>query len=237
MHKILIVDDEPLLRNAIGSLEDWASMGYDLSLQAGNGQMALDILAKQKVSLVLCDIMMPEMDGLSFLERFNALKYTQPVIMLSAYNDFESVRKAFKLGAKDYLIKSNLDSRTLLQLFSSILSPLESPAGYCMAISNAIEFIKRHYCEDISLKTVSQFSELSESYFSKLFSKEVGISYVDYLLHIRVENAERLLRTTNMKIYQVAEHVGFNSVEHFCRMFKRINGKTPNSFKNEKTIG
>lgn len=233
MHKILIVDDEPLLRYAIRSLQEWPALGYDLSLEAENGRAALDLLAKNKVSLVLCDIMMPEMDGLSFLNHFNALKYTMPVVVLSAYNDFESVRMAFKLGAKDYIVKSNLESRTLLQLFDSILRSEMPEIKYSMTISNAIDFINRHYSEDISLKTISEYSGLSESYFSKLFSKEVGVSYVEYLLRVRVENAENLLKTTNMKVYQVAEYVGFNSVEHFCRMFKRINGNTPNGFKNE----
>lgn len=233
MHKIMIVDDEPLLRYAICSLEDWIALGYDLSLQADNGRTALDLLAKNEVSLILCDIMMPEMDGLAFLEYFRDLKYTQPVVMLSAYNDYESVRQAFKLGARDYIVKSNLESRTLIELFESILNPKEEAHKYSLTITRAIEFIKRHYNEEISLKSISEYSELSESYFSKLFSKEVGISYVDFLLRVRVENAEKLLKTTNMKVYQIAEFVGFHSVEHFCRMFKRINGKTPNGYKND----
>ncbi len=97
-------------------------------------------------------------------------------------------------------------------------------------IHKALKFIKENYKEQLTLRMISEYVGLSETYFSKLFTKKVGTSFIDYLTHIRIENAKKLLGSTKLKIYEVSERVGFLNVEHFSRVFKKTTGQSPNSY-------
>ncbi len=127
MRTILIVDDETLVRLAIRSLADWASYGYDLRLEAGNGLQAMDILAREPVDLVVTDLKMPGMDGFGLMKAMGDAGFTIPVVVLSAYNDYESVRRAFKLGARDYIVKTEMRIESILGTFADALADAPEP--------------------------------------------------------------------------------------------------------------
>ncbi|WP_442603007.1 response regulator [Paenibacillus sp. KN14-4R] len=99
------------------------------------------------------------------------------------------------------------------------------------AVNRAQQFIRANYCEDLTLKMVSDFVELSESHFSHMFSKETGGTFTDFLTKTRVERAKELIATTNMKVYEIAEKVGYTNTEHFSRVFKKVTGFSPAHFK------
>lgn len=100
------------------------------------------------------------------------------------------------------------------------------------SIARAIEFIKQNYQEDISLKLISEYVGLSETYFSKVFAKKMGESFINYLTRVRIEKAKDYIKNTNMKIYEISEKVGYTNVEHFSRVFKRFTGQSPNRFNS-----
>ncbi len=246
MYNILLVDDESLIRHAIRSLENWEEWGFHFAYEASNGKNALKILEHSNVDLVLTDIKMPVMDGIEFLENAKKTNCEIPFIMLSAYNDFETVRKAFKLGAQDYIVKTKMDGASLISIFCSVLGEIPKAVAKKQhegdnqvplsdnqrrAIKMAIDYIHLNYMNPISLSVISEHCQLSIGYFCNFFSKEMGISFVEYLSNIRIKYAEELLKTTSMKVYQVAETVGFNSTEHFCRVFKKTTGKSPRIYK------
>ncbi|MCR8643062.1 response regulator [Paenibacillus sp. N1-5-1-14] len=104
------------------------------------------------------------------------------------------------------------------------------------AVNRAQQFIRTNYCEDLTLKMVSDFVELSESHFSHLFSKETGGTFTDFLTKTRVERAKELIATTNMKVYEIAEKVGYTNTEHFSRVFKKVTGYSPAHFKHQESI-
>lgn len=121
MLNVLVVDDEPFVRVAMASLRSWADHGYDFCYEASNGQQALDVLAAHPdVDIVLLDLSMPVMDGIQFLKALPSLLESAPeprpapsVIVLSAHDDFPMVRKAFHLGVREYLLKTEVDDQTL----------------------------------------------------------------------------------------------------------------------------
>jgi YesN/AraC family two-component response regulator len=80
---------------------------------------------------------------------------------------------------------------------------------------------------------VSKFVELSESHFSTTFTKEVGETFTDYLTKLRLEKAKELITTTNMKLYEVCERVGYTNAEHFSRIFKKTVGCSPKDYKRD----
>lgn len=86
---------------------------------------------------------------------------------------------------------------------------------------------------ELSLKSVADYVGLNEKYFTTKFSQKTGSTFRDYLTKLRVEKAKDLLKTTDLKVYEICERIGYNNVEHFNRMFKRLTGSSPGSYRKE----
>ena len=100
-------------------------------------------------------------------------------------------------------------------------------------VTRAKEYILEHQTDDISLGQVAKAVNTSTFYFCKLFRKATGINYTDYLARIRIEKAKNLLLNPNLRISEIAFEVGFQSLTHFNRVFKRVVGLAPTSYRNQ----
>lgn len=120
MLKVLLVDDEMLVRLGIKSCINFEKLGLKLIGEASNGHEALEIVEKQLPDIVLLDIRMPVMDGLQFMNIINQRKISTSIVILSCYNDFEYVKEALKLGAKDYILKLSFKPEDLNELLFKI---------------------------------------------------------------------------------------------------------------------
>lgn len=100
--KILIIDDEENMRHSLSLV--LGQEGFNVAT-AENGAIALDLLSKQNFDVILCDIQMPEMDGVTFLKEFYKNKLKSTIIMMSAYGNIDTAIKAMKIGAYDYISK------------------------------------------------------------------------------------------------------------------------------------
>jgi AraC-like DNA-binding protein len=103
---------------------------------------------------------------------------------------------------------------------------------------NIMEKAKRYIAENYSdchltLASTAAHVGLSEKYFSSRFAKENGESFVEYLTNLRISKAKQLIMKTDMKIYMISDAVGFNSVEHFTRVFKKRVGVSPGNYTGE----
>lgn len=99
-------------------------------------------------------------------------------------------------------------------------------------IEEVKEHIKKNYQEGITLTELSQHFNVSSGYLSKLFLDYVGENFTDYLNMIRVNKAKELLKTTDKKIYQIADEIGFNDSFYFSSWFKRLVGVTPTTYRD-----
>ncbi len=116
MLQLLIVDDEPMFREGLIRTLDWKSLEVAVAGEAYNGLDALDFLRTNRVDLVLTDIRMPEMDGLELIRRASDLFPDIGFIVLSAFDDFHLVKQAFQLGIVDYILKTELEEKTLREV-------------------------------------------------------------------------------------------------------------------------
>lgn len=407
MRPVLIVDDEPLVRISLRSLVDWGRWGFACASEASNGEEALRVLKEHPdTALVMLDLVMPRMDGLQFLRALRDRGPAPPVIVLTAHNEFAMVREAFKLGAADYLLKSELEPERLADLLQaaekraerfggsagsaghavalkqqalrllldsdlrgsdmreelhargialgpilrlgllavrdfevvsarydeasrstfpvSLIAVVEQvferhmpkglaahvlrirddeyvlfaffnerhaltrveeecaalaediarsaadyvnvaveiswsavadtetgpgPASLYRALSagrarpsrlieRAREMIRKRLSDpDLRLDNLSRELDVTPNHLSAVFTKGTGRSFREHLAFVRVEAAKRLLAGSSLKVWEVAEQVGFANIEHFSRVFKKLTGVPPHLFARAPEAG
>lgn len=124
--KLLIVDDEALIRQGIKHYMNWEQEGFQIVGEASNGKEALELIAELKPHIVLTDLVMPIMDG-EELTRQIKLKYPDiEVIVLSSFGDFDYVRSTFQSGVRDYILKPKLDTGHMLNVLKAVADKIPS---------------------------------------------------------------------------------------------------------------
>ncbi|TDG00994.1 response regulator [Paenibacillus piri] len=98
-------------------------------------------------------------------------------------------------------------------------------------VGNAVAYLKAHYKQNISLQDVADHVAVSKNYFSEMFKKVMDQNFIDYLTHLRLKCACELLRTTTLKVYEVAELSGFNDVKYFSKVFKKVMKVSPADYR------
>jgi len=248
MQNVMIVEDDVMYRYAIRSSLDWEKEGFRICSEAINGKHALAMLENCRPDIVITDIDMPEMNGIDLIGELRRTEPDIPIIVLSAYDDFHFVKEALKSGARDYLLKHELESEQLANLLRGIVgtpSPEdgdkkpgaaartgERQSGH-REVQQLKEYIREHYAEPITLQVLSRHLYLSPNYLCSLFKQETGITIVDYIKQVRIEMAKKMLETTHLKVYEIAERAGFASSSYLCRVFKESTGININEYKRQ----
>ena len=133
MLKVIIVDDEAIVRLTLQTILDWELSGFQIVGAYANGKQALRYIQEhQQVDLVITDINMPIMNGLELIEVIKEMGIATEILVISAYDDYELVRKAFKLGVNDYILKPEINHDSMQLLLSTIASRFHknnSPKG------------------------------------------------------------------------------------------------------------
>ena len=133
MMRVMIVDDEKLIRDGLSGLVDWREYGFDVVAEAADGVQALEYLQDHRVDLVFTDIRMPRLDGMELARQLRKKQPSVKIVFVSGYDDFALVRQALQMGACDYLLKP-LDPDVLTELLvrlgkeaaaAPVLSPVE----------------------------------------------------------------------------------------------------------------
>lgn len=100
-------------------------------------------------------------------------------------------------------------------------------------VSDAVEYLKENYSDsEITIDKVCKMLHISPAYFSSLFKKETKLTFVNYLTHIRMEAAKELLRSTNLKTFEIAKKVGYSEPNYFSYCFKKNFGISPSEYRN-----
>jgi AraC-like DNA-binding protein len=100
-------------------------------------------------------------------------------------------------------------------------------------ITRAKEYIHEHHAEELSLGQVAKAVNTSTFYFCKMFKKVTGINFTDYVSRVRIERSKNLLLNPNLRVSEIAFEVGFQSLTHFNRVFKRILGQSPTEYREQ----
>ena len=239
MYSIMIVEDEYLVRQGIASLVNYEQFGMQVISQAENGIEAWQKFQENPADILLTDINMPQMNGLELAKLVREQAPKCHIVFLTGYDDFDYARTAIKLGADDYLLKpfSKDDVEEMLAKVQTKLDKERKKAqiqnlvdqGQHSELEEAIH--ERLADSELSLKNLAFQLGFSPSYLSVLIKKELGLPFQDYLIQERMKKAKLLLLTTDLKIYEIAEQVGFEDMNYFSQRFKQVVGLTPRQFK------
>lgn len=124
MIRVIIVDDDPLVRQGIRELMPWAAHGMEVTGEAGNGREACEFLQSNKVDVALVDLDMPIMGGMEFIEKASALYPALRYVILTVHTEFERIQKAMRLGAIDYIAKTQFDEENFDAILERIAQKL-----------------------------------------------------------------------------------------------------------------
>ena len=219
--------------------EDWTAKDT-----ASDGIYAINLLQNNIYDVVITDIKMPAMDGIELSKYLYKNQPQTPIIIISGYDEFEYARAAVKLNVFDYILKPLRDEE-----LSAALSAISLRRDYPdtdsiksiernknTLVSQIQEYLQLHFREGLSLTILADIFNITPSYLSTIFHKEIGEPYSKYLLRMRMETAKAILSNPNYKVQDVALDVGFSSSKHFGSVFKSYYGISPGEFKNNTNI-
>ena len=247
---VLVVDDNTDIRQ----YERTILQDEYIVLEAADGKEGLAVALKEVPDLVICDVMMPVMDGLEFTKRLKTNTATShiPVIMLTAKNLEEHRAEGYEHGADSYITKP-FHSKVLLARIENLLRQRQLLKNLYHGTKEAEKEISEAHLEDRDKQFLKQLQaiiqkNLSDSEFGvedmgqqiglsrvQLYRKVkamTGSSVVDLLRKARLAKARRLLETRSMSVSEVAYEVGFSAPSYFTKCFKEEYGMLPGDVGN-----
>ena len=136
MYKVLIVDDEALVRIGLKTTINWNEIGFSIAADATNGEQAYQLYKKYKPEVIITDIRMPKKDGFYLIEKIRKENKKAKILVLTVYDEFSYVRKALKLGADDYILKTEIEDEELVELMLNIKKDLEKESSDTKSVIN-----------------------------------------------------------------------------------------------------
>ena len=357
MLKLIIADDEEIIRDRLINKIPWNTYGFEIVGAAENGRELYEMTKLLRPDVVMLDIKMPVMDGIEYTRRIRQEGFDTEIVVLSGYGEFEYARTFINLGIFEYMLKplnkkdigdvfkrlryklentkkatnifkrefdidnlivcsSEMENSLVKSLrtvnYDSFVSTVESMFDLfekcgiefgdvlhnifyminylyryiresnkhnqrikdtfkllitnCDKFDNAYElkqfvittmksvfdvmteksnskvnsafdkalaYIESHYMEEITLEKVSEHIGVSCGYLSSIFKKENDVSFVTHLRNRRINEAIKLLTTTDKKVYEVAENCGFQTPRYFSEIFKSAVGMTPLEYRGK----
>lgn len=255
MYKILVVEDEDIIRKGLIYMVDWLKVNCVIVGEASNGKEGIEKIKEIKPDIVITDIKMPYKDGIEMLEE-TIFEYEYETIIISGYSEFEYAKKAIKLNVTEYLLKpidfeylyETIDKLTkkihsknkikeVMNKFNNVQSSKVLDMGYydkqtfkTKYVRKMIKFIETKYKCKISLEDLSKEINVSSAYLNTKFKEETSYTFNDFLNRYRILQSITLLKQENLKIYEIAEEVGFKDYKYFIEVFKKYIGFSPSKF-------
>ena len=226
---------------------DWKSIGIDCVDIAANGLEELECIKRTPPDIILQDIKMPGMDGLTLTAYLKDRQFGAKVILLTGYGTFENAVEGIRQGVFDYLLKPaapneimecvkravcDIKSRNALGRVDAsrrICSELQK--GDASLMDKIIAYIEEGYNKPLSLVRLADELHFNPVYLSRFIKKNTGINFVRLVQMVRTVHAAHLLAQTDLKISEVCDRVGMDNQRYFSQIFKALYGVTPTEYR------
>ena len=217
MLRVLIAEDEEMIRKGLVYTADWLSMDCVVVAEAADGRDGYEKILEYRPDVVITDICMPFMDGIEMIKKASE-QVRFKSILLTSYADFEYARRAIEARVCEYLLKPVVEYYMQLDLSEN------------QYVSRAIKAIREDFARKLSIESISDDLGVSASYLSRKFKEVTGQTFLDFLNKYRVQQAIVMLGTRQYRISEISEATGFTDYKHFCSVFKKYTSKSPTKF-------
>lgn len=250
IHILVVDDDVEIARYISDELGRW----YHFN-SASNGKEALKQLLANRYDLVISDIMMPEMDGITLLKEIKSNNHLSdiPVVLLTSKGEIQNRLEGFKRGADAFLAKPfNMEELHILidNLVANIrrlkgkysgaqdqtdkVEHIEVKGNNDVLMNRIMSCINENIGNpDFNVEELTEIIGISRAQLHRKMKEITGISSGEFIRNIRLEQAAQLIKKGKINITQVAYAVGFNNQTHFSTVFKKHFGMTPTEYAQE----
>ena len=237
--RVLLVDDEIMIRQGFKKLFDWEGHGCEIVGEAADGMEALAQIDSLHPDIVIMDINIPIMSGLKVIQLCR-IKHPQiAFVIVSGYDDFSYCQQALRMQITDYILKpvnyeefgNCIDNLKISMFEQRVAEEEELKAQEERTITGITRYMQSHLAEEVSLSVLAEEFHLNAQYISQLFKNEIGVGFLAYLTNIRMEKAKKLLLSTSLSVTEVAEQSGYGDYRVFTKVFKKSEGVTPSQYR------
>lgn len=251
--KVLIVDDEAYSVETLKAEIKWQKYPIDQVLCAYNAEEAREVIIRDQINLLICDIEMPGESGLELIEwvregtRLDG--YNMECIILTCHPEYHFMRKAMQIGCSDYLLKpvdyNEIDgviekairkideNRTEYIKLESFGSGMNDTEREDIIRAKLIPYIRENINSPFMITDLARHAALNPQYMMRLFKKTTGKSIVEYVTERKMELAKEMLGKTQWTNEIISEKVGYVSANYFIKLFKKQYGMTPREFRKQ----
>lgn len=235
MYRVMIIDDEIAVRKRLQATIAWESLGLEVVCEAASGIEAINVIDDVNPDIVFVDVCMPFMNGIEFTrvatERYPELM----VIVLTGFDDFEYARQCVSLPVVEYMLKP-IVRKDVEKVLKKVVEKLdkrktdvetaetEEESINSYEVQQIAKYLRENYKDSaINLTSVAQQFGFNSSYLSRKFKREMGMSFLEYLMKCRMERAIEL-KKCSYKMFETANEVGIPDPNYFGRCFKKYTG-------------
>jgi len=234
---VILVDDDKWAITDMRKNFAFAAHGFKLVGEYYCAEDAQDAISLLQPDLVITDICMKQKSGLDLVRLCRENHSDTLFIVISGYDNFKYAQEAISHGVFYYLLKpiDDTEAQEVLRRAYLHLSEIKKDIVGDMDVKDTfdyiLEYVRTHYADQLSLEELADRFFINKNYLSELFSKRIGVSFVQYKNTLRLTQAKRMLVESNRSINEIAAMVGFEETGYFFRLFKQTNGITPLQFR------
>ncbi len=244
-YTVVIAEDEELLLDNLVKKVEASDTDFEVVGKAQTGIQAYELIKQLSPDLVITDIRMPTLDGITLIKKTKEHFPLTDFIITSGFSDFEYTKNAIHFQVIEYLLKPidpeelkatliNLGNKYKVQQssFHDIFNPCTTHNTTAQISEILRDYILKNYCQEINLNLIANNMNYSSSYLTKIFFKQYNCTPSKYLISLRIQKAQQLLlRNPEISIRQVGEYVGYTDQGYFSRIFKKQIGLSPLEFR------
>jgi two-component system, response regulator YesN len=252
IYKVVLVDDDVIVIEFLKKVIPWLEYGFQVVASFQDSSEALAFMQENPYDVLITDIGMPKMNGIELIEQLKKSKINSYNVILSCHDEFSFAQQAIKLEAYDYILKESIEETNIIALLQRLKNKLDQERHTSTQhlkvskllemttrnedVLKAQEYVQTHLGEKISLTEVAAHLHLNASYFSRMYKKETGEGFVEYVTRLKMEKAIELLDQSIKSVEQIAFELGFESKSYFLKTFKRFYGLSPKSLKYKNRL-
>ena len=229
MYKVLIVEDEEIIRKGLVYTVDWSSMGCSVAGEARNGAEGEEAIRSLHPDIVIADITMPVKDGLEMI-RDTIEEYDYAALILSGYSEFEYARTAMagkKLEEKRRFRERKEEMERVLSM--ELLPGRREEDEENEAVEKMLSYLEAHYPEKILMSDLERVCNYSVVILNRRFKSRTGMTFNEYLNRYRIQAAVVMLRS-GVPVHEAAAACGFSEYKYFNTVFRKYVGYSPREF-------